>query len=411
MEYDIDYEINKYIDEQADQYIEFDELLKQNHITFDIAKQKVKQFKENFYCLLSKYSISCQNLTATCYDLMEHINKHPDNADLQHLYFCVMTDFGLLNEINSHDRTKEQEIRNYFHQNELVQKLTAFLKSQSDNSKKFNKIQEYLKKPIQSKHVECMQEADLLYNLTIHHTFLYSSSNNKIYHDNLDSLLTHINSDDILKSVKPYAIFAVLSKKHGMMNNRVDFIPNFKTIFQYQTYNIMTDNGKNFNNYQSYVELYEHLRRFYIDDKEVDIELSDFCFANLSPLSEWYYIWCEQNEEIPMNLRRKVYSLKPMSFPMISNYDDYGDFDISEFQTKYSEIYKLWGKAVTPDTTEEFLQIIRNNSDISKSAEKLPYGKEFPQYAEIFMYQSAEILLEEKMLRTAEKFINCTNLL
>ena len=41
-------------------------------------------------------------------------------------------------------------------------------------------------------------------------------------------------------------------------------------------------------------------------DKEVDTELSDFCFANLCSLSEWYYMWCEPNEEIPMNFRRKV---------------------------------------------------------------------------------------------------------
>ena len=31
--YDVDYEIYKYINEQADQYIELDELLKQHHLT------------------------------------------------------------------------------------------------------------------------------------------------------------------------------------------------------------------------------------------------------------------------------------------------------------------------------------------------------------------------------------------
>lgn len=40
--YDIDYEIYKYINELADQYVELDELLKQNHLTFDEAIQKIK---------------------------------------------------------------------------------------------------------------------------------------------------------------------------------------------------------------------------------------------------------------------------------------------------------------------------------------------------------------------------------
>ena len=75
--YDIDYEINKYIDEQADCYVSFHDLLKQNHLTFEEAKQRVKKFKEKFYGLLSKYSISNQNLVKTCYELMEHISKQP----------------------------------------------------------------------------------------------------------------------------------------------------------------------------------------------------------------------------------------------------------------------------------------------------------------------------------------------
>lgn len=113
MEFEIDYEIDKYIDEQTDQYVELDELLKQNYLMLDGAQQRVNHFKEKFYSLLSKYSISSQNLSETCYDLMERISQQPDNVDLQYLYLCIMTDFGLLNNINAHDRTEEQEIRNY----------------------------------------------------------------------------------------------------------------------------------------------------------------------------------------------------------------------------------------------------------------------------------------------------------
>lgn len=258
MMHDIDYEINKYIDEQADQYIEFDELLKQNHLTFNSAKQKAKQFKEKFYSLLSKYSISSQNLAETCYDLMNRISHQPDNADLQYLYFCIMTDFGLLNTMDS-NRTEEQEIRNYLEQNKLVQELESFLKLQSDNSRKLNELREYLKKPIQVKHLECTEESDLLYQMTIQHTFLYESVGNEVYRDNLNALLMYINSNENLITVKPYILFAILARKTGMMQNREHFIPNLKAVFQYQNYNIYRDNGKNFNQYQSALELYDQL--------------------------------------------------------------------------------------------------------------------------------------------------------
>ena len=332
--YDIDYEIYKYINEQADQYVEFDELLKQNHLTFDEARQRVKQFKEQFYALLAKHSINSRNLVATCYDLMERITQQPDNADLQYLYFCIMTDFGLLTEINAHDRTEEQEIRNYFRQHELVQKLAAFLKLQSDDNKKLNELREYLKMPIKIKSIECAEESDFLYHLTIQHTFLHDSIKNEVYKDNLKSLLIHINSDEKLKPIKPYIIFAVLARKTGMMQKRAHFMPNLKVIFQYQEYNILKDNGKNFNQYQSELELYDHLRRAYLED--ADIDFCDFCFANLSPLSEWYYLYCEPNEEIPMVIDRKILMVMPKSFPVILSYEEYESLSEDEFNM-YSE--------------------------------------------------------------------------
>lgn len=353
MMYDIDYEINKYIDEQTDQYVELDELLKQNHLTFDEAQQRVKQFKEKFYSLLSKYSIISQNLVKTCYDLMERISQQPDNADLQYLYLCIMTDFGLLNEINAHDRTEEQEIRNYLHQNKLVQELESFLKLQSNNYRKLNELREYLKKPIQLKHIECTEESDSLYQLTIQHTFLHDSIKNEVYKDNLKSLLIHINSDENLRCVKTYLIFAVLARKTGMMQKREHFIPNLRAVFQYQDYNIYKDNGKNFNQYQSELELYDHLRRTY--DDEADIDFCNFCFANLSLLSEWYYRNCEPNEDIPMTLERKILTVMPESFPMILSYEDYGKLNENEMQMYSDAEENLKEKMLL--TAEKFLKI------------------------------------------------------
>ena len=330
--YDIDYEIYKYIDEQADRYVEFNELLKQNNITIEDAKQKIKQFKENFYSLLEKYAIGSQNIVVTCYDLMERIRQQPDNLDLQYLYLCVMTDFGVL---NTYDCDEEQVIRNYLRQNELIRELTEFFKLHSVNRRKLHELKKYLKKPVKKKNEECEEETDFLYHLTIQHTFLHDSIKNEVYKENLKYLLEHINCHEKLKSVKPYIIFGVLARKTGMMQKRRHFMPTLKAIFQYQDYNIYRDNGKNFNQYQSVLELYDHLKRAYID--EADINFCDFCFANLSPLSEWYYLNCEPNEDIPVTAYRKILTVMPESFPVIMSYDDYGRLNEDELQ--------MYGKA------------------------------------------------------------------
>lgn len=49
--YDVDYEIYKYINEQAKHYVQFDTLLKQKNITFKEAHQKQFSLKNNLiYC-------------------------------------------------------------------------------------------------------------------------------------------------------------------------------------------------------------------------------------------------------------------------------------------------------------------------------------------------------------------------
>lgn len=352
--YDMDYELYKYIDELADEYIEFDELLKQNNLTFAEAKQQAQHFRKKFYALLAKYSIRSQNLVVICCDLMERIYQKVDNPDLQYLYLCVMTNFGMLISTDP-DRTEEQLIRNYFNQQEALQELTDFCKSQNKNLIKYHELLKHLKKPIKVKNIEYEEEFDWLYHITIQHTFLYESADSEIYKDNLNTLLTYVNSDETLRFVKPYIIFAVLARKTGMMQNRPHFMPNLKAILQYQDYNIYKDNGKNFNRYQSELELYDHLQRSYIDDNDVDMELCDFCFANLSPLSEWYYMNCEPNEDIPMCLSRKIQTVMPKSFPDILSYVDYEKMNEDELQLYGDAAFELKDKML--QTAEYFLKI------------------------------------------------------
>lgn len=319
---DLDYALYQYINKLADEYVSTEELLSRKNLTFEEALREAEQFQNSFYMLLGKYGIFKQSLVTICYDLMERMQQQPENPELQYLYFCIMTDFGLLIRTDS-EPTAEQKVRNYLKQQERMKELTNFLQAQTENFIKYQTLQRHLKKPIQPKNIEYTEEFDILYHLAIQHTFLYKSIGNAIFQENLNFLLAYANSDKMLRSVKPYILFAVLARKTGMMQNRVGFLPNLRAVFQYQIYHIDYDNGKNFNFYQSQLELYDHLQRTYADDVEVDISLCDFCFANLSPLSEWYYQNCEPNENIPMTLRRKVQTELPKSFPDLLSCEAY----------------------------------------------------------------------------------------
>lgn len=53
MMYDTDYAIYQYINAQVEQYVEFDDLLKQNHCTMEEAQQEIKAFREKYHSLLA----------------------------------------------------------------------------------------------------------------------------------------------------------------------------------------------------------------------------------------------------------------------------------------------------------------------------------------------------------------------
>ena len=146
-----------------------------------------------------------------------------------------------------------------------------------------------------------------LYQMAIQHDFLYRGRKSNLFLANIAELARKVNQHPELKKIKPYVYSAILSRKHKLMLERKDYSPNFNNIFQRKEYKINTDNGKNFDTYQSYLELYDQLRRHYQD--ESDIDFSDYCFAHLSNLSEWYYQNCETNEEIPMTLERMANQL------------------------------------------------------------------------------------------------------
>ena len=90
MMYDMDYAIYQYINAQAEQYVEFDDLLKQNHCTMEEAQQEIKAFREKYHSLLAGYAFSDCDLAAACEELMAQMEQHPGSPDLQYLYLCIV---------------------------------------------------------------------------------------------------------------------------------------------------------------------------------------------------------------------------------------------------------------------------------------------------------------------------------
>lgn len=416
MTYDVEYEVFKYICREADSYIPLQKLLKNHGLTFQESVKKAEAYQDYFFKLLKKYDIHGDNPVSICMDLIELLKTMPVNTELQFLYCAIITDRGLLLDYNPEERTKEQNIRNWLDQEQCVAQLMHFLQKQTVMQKRLQQVSSLLKKYHENSSVD-PEEPSMLYELCQQYPFLCTGKNPSVFLENIGELIGQVNSCAELQALKPYLIFAVLSRKHKLMIEREHYIPNLQSVLSYQNYQIEADNGKNYDTYQTYVELYENLRRFYLDDPEVDIAFSDYCFANLSPLSEWYYQNCEPNEAIPMNLIRKIITIKAKRFPVIYNYHDYENFEQETFYQKYSDVCELWQETLEnmPNLLFSFLQSLSEGHDIADYAEMLcvnsgadqicPKKKQLQQAAEWFLYQEASIQLEEQMLEAAEYLI------
>lgn len=413
MEYDENYEIYKFVGKAADEYEPLEELLRRHKLSFDEVLYQVDAFRSRFAQLVQQYNILDRNFMTLCISLTETLEELPANEDLQFMYCAMATDCGLLFDLTPEERDDEQDIRCWLEQKRRMEELLEFIRQQPGFRERLQQLKKSLKRSGKSQsHQDIQEEQALLFRLSLEHGFLYSGRKSNIYLENIGELVRLVNSNDNLKAVKPYVYMAVLSRKHKMMLNRSGYQPNFQNVFEYEEYNIEVDNGKNFDTYQSYLELYDHLRGNYLDEPEVDIAFSDYCFANLCNLSDWYYDNCQPNEEIPMHLRRKVESLMHLGFPQIVSYHEYENFDVIAFTEKNPVLSIAYDNALDVTLFRDAMRAFYDGKPISEFARQLydaANAERITQehanaltYAELFLLGEMEEQLREWVLDAAE---------
>lgn len=400
------------ISQMADKYIPTKKLLSIHGITFHQALSEAEKWRSNFYNLLDKHNICRNNLFSICIGVIELIEKYPENNDIQQIYCMLITDTGLL--FPRGKRGKEITVRSYLRQKENTEKL---LQAIADDKALKNQLKTLRSKAkLKPEMVKSDDEENAVYEMTLQHQQLKAGEGNTVYMDNVSALIQQINGNPYMRKVKPYLLFSVLFRKSGYLMKRTAYQANIENLFEYVNYSIEKDNGKNFSDYGFGVELYEHLRRFYMEDKTVDIPLSDYCFANITNLSDWYYRFCEPNEKVPMTLLRKISEFKAPMFPIILTDEIYQGFDIDEFEIKYPVLARKIQKEIQVDNKliQDFSTTIYNNDDVSRNivqlcekvdAYKFSDKKTAYKAAEILLYCEVENRLTDELIFVAENWI------
>ena len=148
------------------------------------------------------------------------------------------------------------------------------------------------------------------------------------------------------------------------MMEREHYSPNIPKVFDYQAYTVHRDNNKNFDTYQSYLELYGQLRESY--EGEIDGFMTDYCMANTSNLCEWFYENCELDDVIPMSLSQVAEYLSQTVWIE----DEYGD--VIRF-IEANPVFEIACENLLSRTEDwtDFVSAMHNGEDITPYAQRL----------------------------------------
>lgn len=312
-------------------------------------------------------------------------------------------------------RSKEVTVRNYFRQKTVTERLMQAISEQKPMRERLEQLRQSMKQS-HSAVVSVPEEETAVYRLSLQYQELSEGEDSHVYADNVAALVQQINSHPECRKIKPFLLFAALHRKGGYMLKRPHFQVNLENLLESAFYHIEKDNGKNFKDYRFGVELYEHFRRFYAEDLSVDLAFSDYCFANLTNLSEWYYGYCEPNEEIPMTLLRTAATLKSPLFPMLRTDAMYKDFDMEIFRQEHPSLVRKFWRVLEKDhdLVQAFVTALYYGDDYSEIVEQLcekvgAYNicdrERAEKAAEIFLYRETENRLADEMIYTAENWM------
>lgn len=322
-------EIDRLIDEAADEYLPFGELLKQNGTTFEEALSEAESLQCRFFDTLSSYGIKHSGIDHVCLEIAD-LFKRIQNDDTLFLYISILSENGLLFGGITDD---EQKISLWLEHRRHTEYIRERIRAERILRRRFDALTAHT--PDFSSAACSKDEQAFLYNISSEHRFI-AKHISSVYFENLGELVRKVNSDALYSRIKPYIYSAVISRKHRYMLTRRHYSPNIRSVFKRTEYRIDRDNGKNFDTYEAYIELYMQLREHFADVS--DTALSDHCFAGLSSLSDWFYENCEPTAELPMTLRRVIETFAAFLEFWHTGYDGSSGISVKNALTEAGEL-------------------------------------------------------------------------
>lgn len=282
----LDYEI---LDELINTTVPIEDKLAYLGITAKDALNRTAEYTENTLRTAEKLGISGDHKLFFFRDMCIKVDLH-DEEQLK-LFCTVVADSGLL-----------------FGETDDEQKSSLWLSDSAKSDYLYKLITERRAAHRKAKEISTCTQATKagnsrrsaeVYQLLMENNYAADCTDPAVLRDNLEDVEWLINNYVDFDLIAPFVYFQVLTRNGKKMLEKRGYYLTVENLFNYHSFTIDKDNGKNYDKYTDHCQLYVDLLDIF---PEADKQLCHACFLSASNLSRWAFDNIEPMDELPLYL-------------------------------------------------------------------------------------------------------------
>ena len=269
-----------------------EQILRERGLDRKAVLREAQKYRADFRARLAERELPVYDRFTLCRQLSELAKAAPDFALLQ--IFCeVLCDPGFLLDhepeaVGEEEQEEEDEqvILQYLSFMEEWDELFQTLLRRGELVGKFAEAAKQKRSP---RSADCATERK--YEVFRCFTELYDmppKGDGRILLDNLAAYMQIAAASPALRSVEPLLLFRLLTRRQSYMCGTPDLVVDLSAIWKPDHNKIDADNGRNFRQYRTNLQLFTHLCQIYERDSQVDIPLCWYGLDQITVLGDFY---------------------------------------------------------------------------------------------------------------------------
>lgn len=247
----------------------------------------VSDFRENFKDILKRYGIDPSRKSAACREICELIRQKND-SELTYLWILLFLDEGIIYPYKAEDADKasKEDKRELRVSADIFEDYCC---TEAEYARRLERLRDIVSK----KHskVKCNSKVPLA-AFKVTRDYLLSIQReafDKDIMENMKRIQDMSGQYEGLNVILPLIMFkAVTGNVKSFVNNSNNVLTvDIRKLLNRRTYNIHTDNGKNFVKFEKDVKFFMALTKAYSKQFAVDVGFCYYCFGRVTNLPEW----------------------------------------------------------------------------------------------------------------------------